>query len=227
MPKAMRYDSQAILVLAPDLIDDARDLERKRVAAGDTRNAFDSSLSKSRIFQNPQVNGLPEEFCQPTTRIYVLGHGDARSTVIGSRRQGGSTWTPVQLYNLLRAWMAQPGCVPARVQRISLLMCYGGGNRGNAPVNGSSNDQSAFTVKPTNSFAHEFACIAGALTVDVTARTSTATGGSRTSNGSFVTAYQTVGAAHRHKGEGDKFIFTTMAGSTPARRANPWYQAAQ
>jgi len=50
-PKKMQYDSQAILVLAADLMDNAQALQSKREAAGDTKNAFDFGIAKSRIFQ--------------------------------------------------------------------------------------------------------------------------------------------------------------------------------
>jgi hypothetical protein len=212
-PKQMRYDSQAILVLAADLSPDAKDLQQKREQAGDTQNAFDFSQTKSRIFELAQITTLPPEYRQATSRLYILAHGNSKSTIIASAQEGGITWSPEQLYTTLKAWMSTPGKLPTRVQRISLLVCYAGGNRGVTPIKGSGSNQSGFTVGPEDSFAYNFACMAGSLTADVTARTHEARGVRTTSNGTFVTAYQTVGG--RHHGEGDKFIFTTVAGSTP------------
>lgn len=227
-PKKMRYDSQAILLLAPDLMPDAQHLQQKREAAGDIKNAFDFNMPKSRIFQHQQITVLPIEYRQNTSRIFVLGHGDPGSTKIFSARNGGQSWDPAQLHAILKAWMTTTGYQPSKVQRISLLMCYGGGNRGgnrgkNAIVAGSGLNQTGFQVKPENSFAHNFARIAGTLTVDVTARTDVGQGSTSTINGQFSTYKQLV--AGRHHGEGDKFVFTTVDGSTPTNPQNPTYQA--
>ena len=109
--------------------------------------------------------------------------------------------------------MSTPGYQPTRVQRISLHMCYGGGNRGNVAVTGSAGRTSQFTVPPSRSFAQKFASMAGALTVDVSARTEATNMVSTTQGDTFVTAHRNVDG--RHQAEGDKFIFTTAPGSTP------------
>jgi hypothetical protein len=213
-PKPTRYDSQAILVLADDLMGNARTLQNKREAAGDLESAF-SSNAKSRIFERVQITTLPLEYRQATSRLIVLGHGDEDSTIIASATTGGLTWTPLQLHELLKAWMSSTGKEPTRVQRISLHMCFGGGNRGTVPVPGSAGKTNQFKVPPSQSFAQKFASMAGCLTVDVTARTEATNMVSTTSNNVFVTAERQVGG--RHKAEGDKFLFTTVAGSTPEK----------
>ncbi len=224
-PKKMRYDSQAILRLAPDLENDAINTQKKREEAGDVLNAFDHSKAKSRIFRGAQVNGLPIEYRQATSRIFIIAHGDENSTFIADAENGGNKWSPEALYLLLKAWMSDAGYLPTRVQRISLLTCNSGGNRGNTSIAGSGASQAGFTVRPEQSFAYKFARIAGCLTADVTARTDVMIGGSQTNNGVFVTAYQTVGMDNRRHKEGDKFVFTTVAGSTPTAPQDPTFHA--
>jgi len=145
--------------------------------------------------------------------LIILGHGDPDSTIIASGTSGGLTWMSEQLYTLLYSWLVPAGKMAMRVQRISLHMCYGGGNKGNLATAGSASRTSQFIVPPSKSFAQKFASIAGTLTVDVTARTDTTNMVPTTRGGTFVTAVRNV--AGRHHGEGDKFVFTTVDGSSP------------
>ena len=225
MPKHMQYITQAIVLLAQDLTDNADALQNKRIAAGDRQISFDDDppIEKSRIFQGLQITTLDEPYRQPTSRIIVLGHGDIDSTAIMG--DGALQLDGKQFAQRMRGWLTSPGFEPSRVQRISLHMCYGGGRRGAASVAGSSN-AAGFAKSPLNSFAYEFARHAGELTVDVTARTARVR-----MNINGPAPFREVGepdAPRRHKKEGDKFIFTTAVGSTyaapqdPTVRAAPW-----
>lgn len=223
MPKHMRYVTQAIVLLAQDLSENADALQSKRVAAEDLQIKFgdDPPIDKSRIFQGLQITTLEEEYRQPTSRIIVLGHGDIDSTAIMG--DGGLQLDGKQFAQRMRGWLTAPGYKPSRVQRISLHMCYGGGRRGTAPVLGSSNAV-GFAKSPVNSFAYEFARHAGELAVDVTARTARVR-----MNINSAVPFREVGepdAPRRHKKEGDKFVFTTASGSTYAAPQNPEVRAA-
>ncbi|MFT8243736.1 hypothetical protein [Roseomonas sp. BN140053] len=218
-PKKMRYDSQAIVYLADDLWGTANTLQRKRVAAGDTENAFDFDLAKSRIFAYTQITALPLEYRQATSRLIILGHGNEASTFIATATQGGRSFTPEQLYAEVKKWLTASGYKTTRVQRVSLHMCYGGGNRGALPIAGSSNRPGDFTVDPRTSFAYKLARICGDLTVDVTARADETNTVSNSSGNVLVSASRHVGG--RHHAEGDKWRFVTDAASTPENPVNP------
>jgi hypothetical protein len=223
MPKQMQYVSQAIVFIASDLEENARALQMKREAAGDTTVEFAdlAPVAQSIVLQGPLIGTLPLAYRQPDSRLIILGHGDEDSTFIATAEQGGSTYTPLQFTEVVRGWLgANSGYVPMKVRRISLHMCYGGGNRGNA--RGNTIDRAffeQFTKLPNKSFAYKFASMAGELADDITARTDDVAMSVYSRGDQFETARREVGG--RHKGFGDKFVFVTNPRATIKNPVKP------
>jgi hypothetical protein len=92
------------------------------------------------------------------------------------------------------------------IARISLHMCYGGGNRGGA----AGTNFGAFDVPPSKSFAYRFASYCN-VARSVTARTDLTRMRVITRGDEFETALRVVGG--RHKGLGDKVVFWTQGGN--------------
>jgi hypothetical protein len=220
----MQYVSQAIVFIASDLEENARALQMKREAAGDTTVEFEGfdPFAKSIVLQGPLIGTLPWAYRQPESRLIILGHGDEKSTFIATAERGGSTYTPLQFAEVVRGWLgANSNYAPTKVKRISLHMCHGGGNRGSAEGNTLNRAFfEEFTKLPADSFAYKFASMAGELAVDITARTDDV--GMReyyNHDGQFATARREIGG--RHKGFGDKFVFVTNPGATIKNPVKP------
>jgi hypothetical protein len=136
-------------------------------------------------------------------RLVIVGHGDPASTSIGNQ-----DITPKHLAEIVAVWLGG-----VRIQRISLHMCHGGGNRGAAVGARVQN----FQVHPQNSFAYAFASYCGALSVDVTARTESV-GTSVVPNSQGYGRHLVHG---RKAGAGDKVFFATNALATIAAPQDP------
>jgi hypothetical protein len=213
-PKKMSYFAQAIVCLAPDLKENAEALQAKRTAAGDTR---------SMVFEGVQIGELPEDYRGQESRLIILGHGTEKSTVICTSRGGANPRTAEVLARIVSVWLTPAGAgSPARIKRISLHMCLGGGNRGG--TRGLHSLTNAFDVPPENSFACQFASHAGNLTIDVTARTDDAQMRVETKGTTdvFVNAQRMIGPiGDRHHAEGDKYVFVADPRSTPDKPLPP------
>ena len=130
-----------------------------------------------------------------------VGHGNAASTHIYGT---GVCWTPEKLNTEVEKWLDR-----SIISRISLHMCFGGGN-----PNGLEN---VMPVDPKKSFAMEFAKICR-VAKSVTARTDDVNiqvgtkGGthfkSEADKGNISSVKRIVGEEGRYKGNLDKYIFS-------------------
>jgi hypothetical protein len=210
-PKKMDYDTQAIVYIAADLKDNADTLQGKRVAAGDKTANYGGdigSVEVSAVFHGPLLTKLPIVYCQENSRLIILGHGDEDSTIISTAEDGGLCFTPEQLAGKVDQWLGAN-----RIKRISLHMCYGGGNRGTATGTEANREfYKGFKVLPNKSFAFTFASMVGGLCESVTARTE-GTNMHRTVNSAKVVMNAERLVDGRHKGFGDKYVFITDGGT--------------
>lgn len=219
MPDPMQYSTQAIVYIADDLSGNAATLQLKRGLAGDVDEAPADAKSpppRSKIFPAPLVNTLPADYRQATSRLIILGHGDQGSTRICTAVIGGHQYDAQHFARMVRGWLGgDGGGKPSRVKRISLHMCFGGGNRGGAVDSGNLRQfMSQYTVLPTKSFAHDFASRAGELAEEISARTDDTWMFRDTIDGVVVDAGRFVGQPGRHKERGDKFMFLPDPAST-------------
>jgi hypothetical protein len=220
MPKPMEYDTQAIVYIADDLRENAESLQNKRALAGDGEVTYTGigTVQKSRIFSAGDLGVLPRVYRQPGSRLIILGHGDADSTIIATATEGGETYTPEEFVGVVEGWLGNTDTIrTSGIKRISLHMCYGGGNRGNTTGPVSSAMLALYRVDPRSSFAYAFASRAGHLAADVTARTGTVHMHIHSVRPEIGAEYPVhirrhVGGGH-HQREGDKFIFRTSEGS--------------
>jgi hypothetical protein len=212
MPKPMKYDRQGVLCLAADLSDTADSLWGKRAAAGESDKTHRVNMYGWRggTATEAAFSDLPLN-----SRLIILVHGDENSTVANGR------YTPAQLAALVKSLLGG-----RRIQRISLHMCYGGGNKGTA----TGSNSSEFHTSPQDSFAQKFASIAGEFAREVSARTDVVSGLTyRDATTGAITNFQrTVG--DRRKTEGDKLVFTvnstsTLANPVQATRSFVWKNA--
>ena len=223
----MRYVTQSIVYIAHDLKTNADYLQRKRDAEEKptlSSKFLGSTIDKSKMFNfsclGPLINPLPDQYCTPKSRLIIIGHGNRESTEIMARDPSShSTLDPKTLAENVSNWLGN-----RKIERISLHMCYGGGNRGNAQGSTLNEEFLAqFEVRPEESFAWEFAKHAGQFAKEISARTqnvreretSVADG---TKDGKFVTAHREVGnkrtGDYRHKGFGDKYVIYTDPSAT-------------
>jgi hypothetical protein len=146
----MRYERQAIIVLASDLKSHAALLQAKRELAGDH--------AKSSIHRGSATGPLdpPLQPLPPNSRLIIIAHGD-ENTAKCIHIDGG-VWTGSDLAKALQRWFT-PG--QPRISRISLDVCRGGGIQGNG----------GFAVHPNASFGYELAKCCGFAARSVTART--------------------------------------------------------
>jgi hypothetical protein len=196
----MKYTTSGIICLANDLRETALLLQEKREIADDLRkriNGVDQTASAVAFYPNvPVVNWFSN------SRLIVVGHGNPESThMIGD----GMQWEPKQLAEEVNKWLN--GLV---IKRISLHMCFGGGNRGA----GAGTNFDAFTVHPTQSFAYKFASLCG-NSETITARTERTNMHEVRADAALTKAYRMVGepGKKQHKGLGDKVFFVTQGGS--------------
>jgi len=194
----MPYQAQVVRYLDADLEDTARHIANK---PGNTTVNWAQYSGGADDLPGGPIGGVVAD-----TRLVILGHGDRASTSIGYRNLSAE-----RLARVVERWLGG-----TRIRRISLHMCYGGGNRGQA----GGSDADNFAVHPNTSFAYRFASYAGQLTVDVAGRTDVV-GGRFTEDldGNTTSFYRTVGG--RRKAEGDKVIFTTSPASTIQNPVNP------
>lgn len=202
MPKEMDYTTQAIICLASDLRESAEALQGKRVAAGDATGIVNEvNQWRSTVSYYPML-ALPNLFTN--SRLIIIGHGDAGSSYIMG---DGIQWDAKELARRARGW------IHTKINRISLHMCFGGGNRGT----GGGANFGNFQIHPGRSFAFKFASYCD-FAQSVTARTERTNMVTSTTNGVLVTARREVGApgAKRHHGIGDKVVFLPNGGTLDA-----------
>jgi hypothetical protein len=227
----MRYITQSIVYIAHDLKTNADYLQRKRDA--EEQPTLSSKLlgtvDKSFSCLGPLINPLPVQYCTSKSRLIILGHGNRESTEIARDTSGHSTLDPKTLAENVSNWLGN-----RKIERISLHMCYGGGNRGNAQGSTLNEEFLAqFEVRPEQSFAWEFAKHAGHLAKEISARTQAISEretrvADGTKDGKFVTAYREVGhktTGYRYKGFGDKYVIYTDPSATIKDPLPPtdWY----
>jgi hypothetical protein len=210
----MKYSSHWIICLDADLLDTANSLRAKRGLSGDSDKVVvvrSLSLSERSTPVDALSKSFPEVPFDHNTLITILGHGDSGSTSISNR-----CITAKHLAACLAIWLGG-----VKVRRVSLHMCYGGGNRGSA----FGHNESQFTVTPGRSFAARLASFCGQLVESITARTDvtrTVEHSTQYSNGTKVLTgvTRTVGPTQtdsfgrtifsgRHHGIGDKVVFET------------------
>lgn len=201
---ATRYDAQWVMYLDDDLKDTACALANKKgnVTVGGYRRVPYGSDS----VPTNALSGLV-----PNARLIVLGHGDEKSTSIGYKNI-----LPETLAEWISIWLAG-----TRIKRISLHMCYGGGNRGAAV----GSDHTNFSVSPFQSFAFKLAARCGAYAEDVTARTESV---GAVFNSKHDTSAPNYGhriimadSGNRNAGAGDKATFTTNMASRHDKPIDP------
>lgn len=192
----MAYTGQIVIYLDDDLEPTARAIANK---VGNTTVSWSRYSGTNTQLPAQALAGVVANF-----RLVIVGHGDPGSTSIGNR-----DISPERLAQVVNVWLSG-----VRISRISLHMCFGGGNRGTA----TGHNSAQFTVRPQSSFAFKFASYCGQLAVDITARTDTVAGFSGGEKG-FT---RTVGG--RKSAEGDKLIFTTNVQSTLAAPLDPTMQ---
>jgi hypothetical protein len=193
----MKYSSHWVICLDADLLPTANSLQAKRTLSGDADKCVvirSLSLSETSTPADALSKLFPEVPFDHDTLITVIGHGDAHSTSIGNR-----CITARHLARCLAIWLGG-----VKVRRLSLHMCYGGGNRGQA-VGGNT---SQFTVTPGRSFAARLASFCGQLVGSITARTDTTRTVQHFTNEVLTAVHRTVGTG-RHQQEGDKVVFET------------------
>lgn len=207
----MQYTSSGIVCLANDLRAHAEALQNKRIASGDLKKKINQvEQISSHITFYPQTPGWQ---WYKKSRLVIVGHGDdgSRCITVDSVR-----WDPAELARHVASWLNNQ-----TIGRISLHMCFGGGNRGNA----TGDRFEAFEVRPSQSFAYKFASCCS-LATSITARTDTMSMQVHTkpqpgtSVPKFITAHRDVG--YRLKGLGDKIVFGPNGG-TIDKPVNPDY----
>jgi len=156
----MQYATQAIVCLAGDLRDTAVSLQEKRQLEGDLRKTInDVEQIAATVHYWPDVNGLPNLFtARPDgsggSRLIIVGHGNPESThILGD----GFQWEAAELNTRVETWLNR-----SIINRISLHMCFGGGN--------PTGHLGPMPVGPANSFAMAFARICR-VARSITART--------------------------------------------------------
>jgi hypothetical protein len=192
---SMQYSTQAIVCLANDLRATAEAFQRKREIEGDLRKTINRvEQTAATVHYYPDVIGLPNLFSgRPDgsggSRLIIVGHGNPESThIIGD----GVQWTAEELNTHVEGWLN--GSV---INRISLHMCFGGGN--------PTGRLAPMPVAPENSFAMAFARICQ-VARSVTARTEVVNILTRTNPAGAVTDVQRT-VADRHQQPGDKYVF--------------------
>jgi hypothetical protein len=148
-----------------DLLDVAVHLHAKRVRAGDG--------DRSRLVQYKDLHDL--DGLDKDSRLIIVGHCDPDSTLLSPARQ---LLTPLELAEYLNRNLPEEG-----IKRVSLLMCFSGGNRGKSGTvkksvgkDGKTQSQLAdFLVSPFDSFGYKVAerC---SRTQTITARSGKITG---------------------------------------------------
>lgn len=212
-PEPMRYTGQAIVLLAADLERIARGLQGKRETAGDARNSAIVSL----VVPGQPINQIDNRFCGPGSRLILVGHGVLKAThLVGD---GDIQWDGEMLARRVIEWVGGPRAREQRIGRISLHVCFGGGNRG--ATRGTEREiLRDFTVRPNQSLAWNLARCVGCIAVSVTARTDVV-GGQIPSRGGRPTFQRVVGENDRHHAYGDKYVFWPARDSHPDNQAVP------
>jgi len=98
-------------------------------------------------------------------RINFIGHGDSGSTIVADTAEA-RTWTPIKLAEELREvveW-ALPARSKKMFQRLSMIVCYGGGHTY------STLNQYGHIINPADSFGYKFFYKASYWITDMTAR---------------------------------------------------------
>jgi hypothetical protein len=190
----MNYTTQWIVYLADDLKQNADWLQEKRGLEGDLRGSINSEVqSRTQVTRYPLLPASTALFSR--SRLIILGHGNPASThIMGNGKQ----WTAQEFAALVDSWLE------TTVSRISLHMCYGGGN-----LNAGEE------VKPEASFAYHFASHCN-YAQTITARTATTNMVKRT--GETTQIWRETGDAH--KGTLSKVVFTPQGG-TPNKAVPP------
>jgi hypothetical protein len=193
----MHYSTSGIICLAGDLRTNALYLQQKRQVVGDAvKTINDIEQAASDLAFYPE---LPAVTWYASSRLIILGHGDDASTyIIGT----GIQWDAKELARQVERWLNL-----SKIKRISLHMCFGGGNRGAAV----DTDADKFVVHPSRSFAYRFASHCS-LAETVTARTEEVRM-TRLRGELDVVTDITREVGGRHKGDGDKVVFTPQGGT--------------
>jgi hypothetical protein len=193
----MQYSTQAIVCLAGDLRETAEALQTKRTLAGDARGTINQvEQVTSSVHYWPAVDGLPQIYAANANgtggfRLIIIGHGNPESThIVGD----GIRWTPAELNTQVEEWLGR-----RVISRISLHMCFGGGN--------PTGRLGPMPVAPGRSFAAEFTRICRCAQ-SVSARTDVVSMQTTSQAGAIVGVQRIVGDDSRHKGSGDKYVFT-------------------
>lgn len=210
----MQYVTQAIICLASDLEESARVIHAKRIIAGDGKDEEGAPRSKLHLVGPPQ--SLDPEYCQPESRLIIVGHGNKQSQgVFGEPGSGVTPLTPQALASKVEMWLGA-----RHIKHISLKVCYGAGFR-NEQNPGRPND---WVTKYVGSLAHEFAKRCGyADTIGAytdTHITVWKTKFSEAHNKDIVDKdfmpYSVVGRGDRYKTKGDKLMFYPDPAARPA-----------
>jgi hypothetical protein len=211
------YDTQAIVCLAPDLLEAARGHEAKPVARGEAGNIGfrGGQVRRSALYVLGPQHVLPHEYCLPGSRLIIVSHGTPSSTeIIGGAN--GVRWSPEQLANAVISWLDS-----SVIRRIALKMCYAGGSRGGA-TRGAGEDlgdfMGRFTVDPRTSFAYQFARRCG-FAQTITAQTGLSTT-RRNFAGEVLTDVEEL-VDGTHQGHAYKIILTPVRGARPTAPQDP------
>ncbi len=207
----MQYATQAIVCLANDLRGTADSLQEKRGLEEDIRKTINEvEQIAATVHYWPAVAGLPNLYRargdgSGGSRLIIVGHGNPESThILGD----GLQWTAAELNTQVETWLNR-----SIINRISLHMCFGGGN--------PSGHLAPMPVDPANSFAMAFARICR-VARSITARTHLVNILRKTSGPSNVPQDQwpltdvqrTVGGRHQAPGI-DKYVFEPQADGRP------------
>jgi hypothetical protein len=217
----MSYTTQAIVCLANDLAETANAIHAKREAAGDATGLVNSRNIDRSIVVIGSPHQLAAQYRYSNSRLYIVGHGNPESThIMGTTSGRRIQWDAVQLAEKIFSWLGD-----SIIARISLHMCFGGGNRSRirgSATRGSTESLesylSRFEVDPRNSFAYKLArhCCLGRT---ITARTDVVAGTTTSRNGTIIDFSRTVGG--HTTGAYDKATFTTVNGARPTNPIDP------
>jgi hypothetical protein len=209
---AMHYVTQAIVCLANDLRGTAEALHWKRENEGDLVKTINQEEQiAATVHYYPAVDGLPRLFTARDdgsggSRLIIVGHGNPESThIMGD----GFQWEPEVLNEKVEGWLNR-----AIINRISLHMCFGGGN--------PTGRLGPMPVAVEKSFAMEFAKVCR-VARSITARTEVVnirqtTGGPADvpeDQWPVTSVHRTVGGQLKEPGMINKYVFMPQADGRP------------
>ena len=228
----MQYDGSAIICLAPDLSDSARDLHQKRVNLDEGNKSVKHTGSATQIgdklgflddpfapppkrtitLQGVPIGKLDAKFTGKNCRLIIMGHGSNNAKYIHIGQKPRVDMTVDQLAGHINTWLGGK-----KIKRISLHMCFGAGIRegGASEEDGQQYDE----IKPQDSFAFHLAKKVSHLTEEISARTDLVRTVVEDKK-----IMRKVGPKHklRHQEEGDKLVFYTQGNNQDPKIMKTW-----